>query len=417
MLEEQVRRFREFGWRFVAALTGGGSAFVSDYLAIPGASATFLEGVVPYSTSATDAFLGFKPESYCSEKTARLMASQARRRALALVKQANEQVPESERLTIVGIAATASLASDRPKKGAHRVYCAVRTESAIFSAKLDLHKDARTRAEEERLAADFVLSTALFAATKLAAGVDAWRLETAELPLVTDVCACPEDSASVTWAALDEDGAKLLSESPDAPLAALCWQDGKRALVREVGVANPSENDQLAIYPGSFAPPHRGHIEIARIAEKRLQRRVALEISARNVDKPALDPIELLSRLNAIATALPGVDVWITNAPRYIQKAELFPGAEFIMGTDTVLRLADPKYENGSVERRDAIFTRMRELTISICVFARKVRGELRSESLLRETLPQKLCALCEFVPEDVFLDDISSSEIRKNAR
>ncbi|MBQ8286367.1 MAG: CinA family protein, partial [Thermoguttaceae bacterium] len=66
------RRLRETPWRCVFSISGGGSAFLSDYLTIPGASASFLEGLIPYSPEATNAFLGFRPENYSSERTARL---------------------------------------------------------------------------------------------------------------------------------------------------------------------------------------------------------------------------------------------------------------------------------------------------------------------------------------------------------
>lgn len=414
MFTAQTRQFRAYGWRFAAAIAGGGASFISDYLAIPGASASFLEGIVPYSPDATDEFLGVRPESYCSEKTARLMASQSRLRALALEARAKESNPDRPTAPVAGIAATAALASDRPKKGPHRVYCAVRTGSAIFSATLNLHKDARSRAEEERLAADFILSTALFAAEKLADAKPEWRENSEKLAITTSLPAFPEDSATVSWAILDSVGASLLSETPDVPLMALCWRGGQ--IVEKRG-PDAAENAAFALYPGSFNPPHHGHIEIVRIAEERLQRAVALELAVKNVDKPSLDPIELLRRLKAIEAAFPDQDVWIDNAPRYVQKAQLFRGAAFIMGADTVLRLADPKYEGGLVERRDAVLERLKDREVTLCVFARKVRGELAREEVLRKSLPKALCELCDFVPEDVFLDDVSSSEIRNQMK
>lgn len=468
MIETKLQEFRQAGWRFVVSVSGGGSAFISDYLSTPGASATFLEGLVPYSTDATDEFLGFRPESYCSEKTARLLASQARRRALALAlreyerndnEKVNDVAPFGVRefgAEIVGIGATAALASDRPKKGAHRVYCAIRTDSAIFSAQLNLSKGARTRAEEEGIAADFILSTALFAVQTLAqAQTPAYQELNAPLELATDRTLFDEDSAIVSWAAFDPLGARLLAERLTAPAqtlkrqnapqnnatedsaaenakkialnaAALRWNNGKIDLVRtangeeyelrggELILAEPKER---ALYPGSFNPPHRAHCRIARLASERLARCVEPEISARNVDKPTIDPLELARRLHALQQIMPNQGIWISNAPRYVEKAAVFPNAYFVMGTDTVLRLADPKYEGDSIERRDAVLEKLRDLGVSICVFSRKIGGELLTREQLQDALPDPLRSMCDFVSEDVFLDDVSSSEIRKNVR
>ena len=85
---------------------------------------------------------------------------------------------------------------------------------------------------------------------------------------------------------------------------------------------------RLLLFPGSFNPPHNGHVEIATFSSRRLGTPTELELSARNVDKPPLDPLELLRRLNAIDKALPGVHVWVSNAPRFVEKAELAKGAQ-----------------------------------------------------------------------------------------
>lgn len=418
MTEQAVREFRRSNWRFVVSISGGGSAFISDYLALPGASGTFLEAIVPYSQEATDAFLGFRPENYCSERTARQLAAQARARAVELTElAARSDAP------VVGIGVAASLASDRPKKGAHRVYCAVQTRGAVFSAELNLTKDARTRAQEERLAADFILSVLLFAASTVeSGGIEPWRERRAALTPQTDEPLFPTDEASISWAALDELGVQLL----DSELAALRRFQGRIDRIR----ANDATEKELrgdvwlsvdapprALYPGSFNPPHAGHIEIARLAAERLETPVELEISARNVDKPPIDALELTRRLDALEKIAPDLPVWLSKAPRYIEKALVFPNASFIMGTDTILRLADPKYADASTERRDAILVKLQELHVSICVFARKVEGKIIPIEELERELPEPLIEICDFVPEDVFLNDASSTEIRKNAR
>jgi len=57
-------------------------------------------------------WIGSVPEQACSASTARVMAMRAFQRALLL--RGDETWP------VVGIALTASLTADRPKRGAHR---------------------------------------------------------------------------------------------------------------------------------------------------------------------------------------------------------------------------------------------------------------------------------------------------------
>ena len=61
----------------VVAITGGGGRAITDLLTVPGASATVLEAVVPYSLPALEDWLGGKVDHACSERTARAMAMAA----------------------------------------------------------------------------------------------------------------------------------------------------------------------------------------------------------------------------------------------------------------------------------------------------------------------------------------------------
>src|SRR5277367_4587325 len=101
--------------RYVLALTGGGSGAAALLLHVPGGSRTVLEVIVPYDPAALDQFLGTPPQHYCSAATARAMAVRAHARASWL----------APRQAVLGVACTASLASDRPKRGEHRCHVAV----------------------------------------------------------------------------------------------------------------------------------------------------------------------------------------------------------------------------------------------------------------------------------------------------
>jgi hypothetical protein len=62
-------------------------------------------------------------------------------------------VPEADPHFLVGLGATASLASDRPKRGDHRIHVALQTSTQTISFSLTLAKEVRTRRHEEEIAA------------------------------------------------------------------------------------------------------------------------------------------------------------------------------------------------------------------------------------------------------------------------
>lgn len=71
------------------------------------------------------------------------------------------------------------------------------------------------------------------------------------------------------------------------------------------------------VFPGSFDPLHEGHLLMARVAEETAERPVAYELSVTNVDKSALDYVEIRHR-----TAQFGAQaLWLTRAATVLLKA------------------------------------------------------------------------------------------------
>lgn len=134
----------------VVVVTGGGSQALADLFVVPGASRTVLEALVPYSDRSMREFLGHEPEQAVSAETAAALARKAYERALAL--RPDDDVP------VLGIACTAALVTDRPRKGEHRAHVAVCRGEPVEVRSLTLKKNARNRAGEERVVADLVLS-------------------------------------------------------------------------------------------------------------------------------------------------------------------------------------------------------------------------------------------------------------------
>ncbi len=140
--------------RAVVAVTGGGVAALQWLLSVPGASRTMLEGTVPYAEAALRELVGGEPDGAVSVATAAAMASACRRRAVALA--AAEGLEPATPL--VGVAATAALVSDRPKRGAHRAHVGLATAAATTVWTVTLDKGARDRIGEDAVVADLVIA-------------------------------------------------------------------------------------------------------------------------------------------------------------------------------------------------------------------------------------------------------------------
>lgn len=373
-ITDVVRSIHAAGVRLMLAVTGGGSGSIAALLTVSGASRSVVEALVPYHEQALIDFLGQTPEQFCSADTARLLARRARERGRWLASTE----------PVVGVGCTASLASDRPKRGEHRCFVCVDTidDRRIFS--VTLAKGGRDRADEERVVDAIILN-----AIAEAVGVPE-RVPTPLLP-----------------------GEELLREvEPKADLLhALLMGDGLAVAVFPDGWMHSGVKPQ-ALLSGAFNPVHEGHRQLAATAARRSGLPVGFELSAVNVDKPPLTDDEVRRRVRQFAWTAP---VWVTRTPTFVEKARLFPGTVFVVGADTAERIVLPRYYGDSAERMHAALAEIRDQGCRFLVGGRAdAMGAFRCAERLE--VAKEFRTLFDEIPEQEFRFDTSSTELRKKS-
>ena len=375
-IEDVIVKIHGTPHKSVLVVAGAGSSAMSWLLGVSGASRTLLESRVPYGRFSMIDLVGQEPEQYVSPQNARDMARAAYRRGLSL---------REDDSPVVGVSCTATIATDRPKRGDHRACIAVWDDARVTTCNLTLDKGKRDRVGEEE-----VVSRLVIQAMAEAFGVEA------DLVLGLTEVEHPE----------------LLTVDHPGPVQRLLSGEVNTVLVQPDGRMTTDEAAPprpVAVLPGSFSPLHFGHEELARIAGEMLGLDVVYELSVLNVDKPPLEEGEIMRRIGGFAGK--GA-VALTRAPTFRRKADRFPGSVFVIGWDTLVRLIDPKYYGGE---ESAMLTALAEIWALGCRFlvaGRESGGDFHT--LEEVAVPEGFRPLFQAIPEAQFRADISSTELRE---
>lgn len=357
---KQEHRLKEAGVSVHLICTGAGAGLQDTLWNIPGAS-SFLSGAAfPYSPAETDRLIGFTPKQYCSEDTAIDLASQAYMRAFSF----GGKKP-------VGLGLTASVTSDRPHRGDHRVHICVITDTAVlgYSTVIQKHAEGDPQARYR------------------------------------DGCLCNGLSYILLMEAIFGSMPELKAEGAD-------WT--QKAVERFY--AHPyftTEGQRLVgapkrkvLMPGAYNPPHEGHHGVAAAVEAVADLPVIYTVTADNPHKGQLSVQDLLKR----ARMLRGKNRLFTRGdPLYIDKARMFLDTPIAMGADALERMLDPKWGADPAK----MLYEFAQLGTRFYVSARPVNGRVLTLGEVLSATPYDADLLSELFFEVPGVWDASSTEVR----
>jgi hypothetical protein len=373
---ELVQALHATPQRAVLELAGGTQALAWLH-AVGGSSRTVLEATDRYSPASLGALLGGAPEKAVTRDVAAAMATAAWRRA---------QVLAAPGTPVVGAGCTAALASDRPRRGAHHAVVAVADALGTAVTELELVKGRRPRRQEEAAVSRLLLA-------ELAAACGVPVPEDQQPEAMPDAMTHAEFRPAAPFAALAAGAADWLMLDAAGRVAeeGACW-------------------DRVALLSGSYDPLHAGHLALAGAAATLLRRQVVFELPLVNADKA---PLELREAQRRTAQFAGRARVVLSRVPLFAAKAALFPGAVFVVGVDTAVRLVDRRFYGGSGAALRQAMAAVARHRCSFLVAGRRVGGRYSTLTDVELPLPPPLRGLFRELPEESFRYDISSSEIR----
>jgi len=302
--------------RIYLACTGAGAGAQTEIWKTPGCSAYLAGAVFPYAHDQLQEFLGFAPEHACSADSALELAMAAYQRAWR---------PGSE---AIGVGLTAVVASTREHRADHRIHGAVMTGEGIWASQLVLEKasgiEARGRDGER---ADQLVNALIASAHE------------------------PAARAAIGAEARAERARQLFFDHP---------------VFSEAATRSPlSDLGEGALFPGTFNPPHAGHLGAARACGEP----IVFAITANPPHKPALSLAELLQR----AKLLRGQRCVFTEGDAlFLDKARRFPGRSILIGADALARMLEERWGAAIAP----MLREFSELGTRFWVFGRTVNGQ-----------------------------------------
>lgn len=391
--------------KLVFEFAGAGASALALLHAVGGSSRTVLEATDRYAARSLAEAVGEGGPQAVSADVAAALATHALERAQRLA-DAGESV--------AGVGLTATIATDRAKRGEHRVWVAAADALALRLTGLVLRKGERDRDGEEDVVARLALramADAKGVLRELALELlDGEELQTALRPgpELADFAAGRRDVVAIDATGRCVDALSWPAASArEVALAARAAASARSGASVDAAGTHAPPVAVGAVVSGAFHPLHDGHLGLAEAAQRHLGRPVAFELAVANADKPTIPLDEVHRRAAQFAGRAP---LLLTRVPRFHEKARLLPGTVFVLGADTAARVLEPRfYPEG--DGLDAAMDAMRAAGGRFLVAGR--RSERGFLTLADLDVPARHADLFEELPASAFRADVSSTGIR----
>lgn len=319
--------------------TGAGAGIQESIWRVPGCSSFFRGASFPYDPAESSLFAGIHPDRFVSHEFAMDLACAAYMKAVDL------QNPEIEP---VGLAVTASVATNREHRGEPRAHISVLTRTRAFALSLTFESGVGAEARFR----------------------DGRAVDAAALKLLMEAVESTEERTDFT---LDHELVARFFQNP------VFWPDGHRDSESCLDRAWP-------LFPGAFNPPTEGHEAIANTL--RGTDRVCEPVFAICLNPPHKPPLSVQEMLRRAKMLRHRVVYFSRNDPLYIDKARQHPGAPLVIGADALLRLVDTKWTTNPTELLEEFLS----LDTKLLVFGREVgrRYVTAQEAIARMPLDAK---------------------------
>ncbi|MDD5318681.1 MAG: CinA family protein [Candidatus Pacebacteria bacterium] len=369
-IEEKITALHTHKTKICLVCTGAGAGCQKLIAQVPGASGTLLECFFPYSKEALTDFLGDEPKKFASEETVLAMAAKAWRRGVEIVVRQGGDVRD-----VMGVAVTGVIATNRPLRGEHRVFIAVRTAKEFFVVHFVFPKGSDGlsllgRIHEGEIS-DMLTLNMIFHLI----GIE---------QIIIPAEAIQGEDLKVKGGGIVLNPRKIKQNVEAIDL-------------------DPTKH---VLFEGSFNPLHFGHERIAKEVELLTAKKVVYVITNYHPDKGGVDGNDLQIRLNQFQNLAP---VLATDGLKlYVDKAKAFPGFSFIVGVDTLKRILDQKYYCESVAK---ILETFEKCQTHFFVADRHDGEEMVNFDVLREKIPVQFQGMFTQIATTV---NISSTALRR---